>query len=87
MRHEPEQTRIRDHGTRVTRSRTPEEKIAGIRQIVTERQYAKVDGMTVDGFSASAIIQVYDALNPENRAKYAALPINRMATIAFKLCK
>jgi hypothetical protein len=37
----------------------------------------------VDSFSASAIIQVYDALTDENKVKYAKLPIARMASIAF----
>jgi hypothetical protein len=87
MRHEPEPTRTRKRGTRVTRASSPEEKIAAIRQIVTEHQYAKVDGCTIDAFSASAIIQVYDALNEENRAKFVGLSISHMASIAFKLCK
>jgi hypothetical protein len=87
MKHEPEPTRTRQRGTQVTRSSTPEEKIAAIRRIVTEHQYAKIDGCTVDAFSASAIIQVYDALNEENKAKYASLSIPKMASIAFKLCK
>lgn len=82
-----EPTRTRQHGTRVTQSQTPEERIAAIRQIVTEHQYAKVDGVMVDGFSASAIIAVYDALNPANQAKFAALPIAKMASVAFKLVK
>lgn len=41
----------------------------------------------LDGFTASAIVQVYDALKPENQAKYAAFPIQKMAAIAFKLMK
>lgn len=87
MRHEPEPSRIRQHGTRVTAAATPAEKIAAIRRIVTEHQYAKIDGVTVDGFSASAIIAVYDALNTDNKARYAALSIPRMASIAFQLVK
>lgn len=40
----------------------------------------------VDAYSASAITQVYDSLEkPENKAKYAALPIRQMADIAFKI--
>ncbi len=82
-----EPTRTRQHGTRVVKSSTPDEKIAAIRRIYDEHQYGKVDGVTVDGFSASAIIQVYDALNAENKAKFAACSIPKMASIAFKLCK
>ena len=80
-----EQTRTRLHGTQVTQSSTPAERIAAIRSIVDGHQYAKVDGVTVDGFSASAIIAVYDKINDENKAKYAALSVAKMASIAFKL--
>lgn len=80
-------TRTRLHGTQVTRPATPEERIAAIRRIVTEGQYAKVDGLTVDLFSASAIIKVYDALNEKNREHFAAMPAGKMAVIAFKLLK
>lgn len=41
----------------------------------------------LDGFTASAIVQVHDALNEQNRAKYAAMPIQKMAAVAFKLMK
>jgi hypothetical protein len=39
----------------------------------------------VDLFSASAIVQVYDAINEENKVKYGRLPLPKMASIAFKL--
>jgi len=39
----------------------------------------------LDGFSASAIVQVHAALNDANKAKYEAFPIEKMADIAFKL--
>jgi hypothetical protein len=41
----------------------------------------------VDAFSASAIIQVYDAINDTNKAKFAAMSIHQMATVAYKLMK
>ena len=85
MRHEPESTRVREHGTVVTRSSGPDEKLAAIRRIVEEHQYAKVDGVMVDGFSASAIVAVHDALNETNRAVFLALPIEKMARVAFRL--
>lgn len=82
-----EGTRVRQQGTRVTMPKTPAERIAAVRQIVAEHQYAKIDGHMVDGFSASAIVQVYDALNDVNKAKYAAMPVDKMAAVAFKLMK
>lgn len=78
-------TRVRERGTRVTMPKSPAERIAAVRQIVQEHQYAKIDGYMVDGFSASAIVQVYDALNDANKEKYAALPVSKMAAVAFKL--
>lgn len=39
----------------------------------------------LDLFSASAVVQVYDALGPANRAKYAAMPIAAMVPLAFKM--
>jgi hypothetical protein len=41
----------------------------------------------LDGFTASAIVQVYDALNDKNRGVFGALPIEKMARVAMKLIK
>lgn len=41
----------------------------------------------VDAFTASAIVQVYDALNVDNKIKFSGLTLEKMATVAFKLCK
>jgi hypothetical protein len=80
-------TRTRKHGTRETTSPTPDERVAAFRKIVAEKQYAKIDGVMVDLFSASAVVQVYDALNPDNQKKYAAMPASKMAAVAFQLMK
>jgi len=60
-------------------------KIDTLRKIVEDHQAAKVDGTFVDAFSASAIVKVYDALNDQNKAKFASLPVWRMADITWKL--
>lgn len=39
----------------------------------------------LDLFTASTIVQVHDALNETNRAKFAALDLSRMASVAFRL--
>jgi hypothetical protein len=80
-------SRVREEGTVVTQTDDSLAKVEAIRAIVTQGQYAKVNGVMVDLFSASAMIGVYDALNDVNKAKYRALPVAQMATIAFKLCK
>ena len=86
-----EPTRIRSGGTRVTNVNDfPDPglaRIEALRDIVSRRQYAKIDGTGVDLMTASAIVKVYDALNPENQAKYRNLPIGRMAAIAWKFIK
>jgi hypothetical protein len=61
-------------------------------RVVEEKQHRKiarspVDRVNMDLFTASAIMSVYDALNPSNQEKFAALPMRKMATVAFKLLK
>lgn len=56
-----------------------------LRQIVAQHQAAKVDGKKVDAYSASAIVQVLDALNPEMKENFLGKPVGVMAQIAFKL--
>lgn len=82
-----EPTRTREHGTEVTQTSTGDQRIAAIRRIVERKQYAKVDGVMVDLFSASAIVQVFDAISEANRAKFTALPVAKMADVAFKVIK
>lgn len=80
-----EQTRVREQGTIVTNPKNGIERINALREIVKECQYAKVDGVMVDLYSASAIIKVYDNINEENQAKFRNLPVQRMVGIAFKV--
>ena len=81
----PEPTGVPEGGTTVTRTTTPEEKIAVLRRIVTSRGYGEIDGVTVDLYSASAIVAVYDGLTETNRAFFAGMPIPRMAELGFKV--
>lgn len=61
------------------------DKIRQLRTIAESCQRGKVDGVTVDLFTASAIVAVYDRLGESNRAKFLAMPIARMADVAFVL--
>tara|TARA_R100001015_G_C4605282_1_gene160303 strand:- start:37 stop:735 length:699 start_codon:yes stop_codon:yes gene_type:complete len=67
--------------------------IAKIRDVVKNKQNKVIKdpvtkkNMRMDGFSASAIIQVYDAINTSNKKKFAKLPILKMQSIAFKFVK
>ncbi|WP_433530264.1 hypothetical protein ACQPYA_29500 [Micromonospora sp. CA-263727] len=47
----------------------------------------KIDGVVVDATTAGAILTVYDALTPATRAKLAALRIDRMAHVAWKVLR
>ena len=62
-------------------------KEAALRQIVADKERGKVGGTIVDLFTASAIVSVLDAVNETNKEKLLALPVDRMATIAFNMMK
>lgn len=85
-----EATRTRDNGTQVTNTEQFDNpglaRIDAIRKVLTEG-YAKVDGVMVDSFSASAITQVYDKLNDANKEKFRNCSVSHMAKIAFSFVK
>lgn len=81
----PSTTRI--HGRKIYTPTTPDERIAAFRELVKDGSYAKIDGYAVDLFSANYVVQVYDALNPDNQQKYAAMDAKRMVVVAFQLTK
>lgn len=70
-----------------TTPKTGEERIAAVRKIVDERQFAKIDDTILDLFSASVIVAVYDKLSEPAREKYRNMNVRQMAHIAFKLIK
>ncbi len=63
------------------------EGIALCRRIVVQGQYAKVNEVMVDQFSASAILVVYDALSAANKPKLESLPVGKAASVCFRLLK
>lgn len=79
-------TSTRKHGTKVTVALTPQERIAAVEDII-KHGYAKIDGTTIDAFSAGAIMCVYNALAkwPEKQLKFASKPAGVMAILAFKI--
>lgn len=62
-------------------------KIAKFREIVRTHSMLKIDGTPVDALSANVVITVYDALSPESRERFVAMPVDRMVHIAWKLSK
>jgi hypothetical protein len=66
----------------------PASKLATLRRIVAEHHALRLgpEG-TVDAFTASAILSVYNRLSSANQAKYLAMPVRRMADVAFQLVR
>jgi len=56
-----------------------------VRVIVKECQANRIGGVYVDMFTAQIIVQIHDALNEANQAKFASLPMRKMAFVALKL--
>ena len=80
-----EASRTREHGTEVIQTKSGKERISALRRVVSRGQYAKIDGVMVDTYSASAILSIYNALSPANKAKMESFPVSRMADVSFKL--
>ncbi len=67
--------------------------IAHLRDIVKKKQNKVIKDpksgkrMRVDGYSANAIIKVYDALNTSNKKKFSDSGLMKMQSIAFKFVR
>lgn len=55
-----------------------------IRQILESSQSQTVDGMLVDIQTANVLVQVFDALSPENQAKIDQVPLDKLVDWAWK---
>ena len=64
-----------------------EGNIDKIKDIVSKKSASKIDGVTVDMFTASAISQIYDKVNDANKKKMEKLPITKLAALAMKMMK
>jgi len=76
--------RKREQGTFETLPSNPESRIKAIKGIIKRKQYAKIDGTMIDLYSASAICQVYDALNDKNKRKFASMSADKMGLFALR---
>lgn len=54
---------------------------------VTKNGAARVDGLYLDHVTANAVITVHDALNEQNRASFAKMPLRKMVAVTWKLLK
>ena len=83
MKSEP--SRVRENGTKNFSTKTDSDKVTACRVILHDKAYAKVNGWMVDHFTASAIVAVYERLNPVNQAKFISASIEKMAIVAYRL--
>ena len=62
-----------------------ESVIDKVKEIASKKSAAKIDGVMVDSFTASAISQIYDKVNDASKKKMDGLPITKLATLAMKM--
>lgn len=62
-------------------------RIEALRKIVAEHQAATIDGLLVDAFTAGMLVTVYDALSPENQAKFDKPRLDKLVAIGWKAVK
>lgn len=82
-----EQTHRDDLANAIKGTKPTGTRIEKLRWIVEHHQAARVDGCFVDAMTARACVEVYEALNEENRAKFAAMTMRKMGLLAWKLVK
>ena len=59
--------------------------IQSMRDIVAKKQYQKIKGVMVDGFTASLVVKIYDALGDSNKKSFGSLPLSKMVNVAWKI--
>ncbi len=62
-------------------------RIDRLRAIVDEKAACRMEGLLVDLFTASMLVQVYDALNETNREKFVKLSLRRMVDVGWKAAR
>lgn len=73
-----------DSGARAIRG---EGRIVLLRRIVEEHQHREVEGRDVDAFSASAYLQIHDALKPAHQDNLNSREIGSAFSIVWTLAK
>jgi len=65
----------------------PKGNMAKIFKIVKDKQHAKIGGMLVDTFSASALVKIFDAVKDSNKEKLNKMPMAKLAYVLDKAFK
>ena len=76
----------KDMGPRVA-AKTKESRIDILRRIVKDKQAEKIDGKLMDLFTASMLVQVYEALSPSNHDKFERLPLMNLVNFGWSMMK
>lgn len=61
--------------------------IETVKGIIEHHQYAQVGGTTCDLFTAGAVMQLWEAMNAEQRTKLLALPFPLVVKVTWKVVK
>lgn len=75
----------RDHRIKQRLAPLGDDGVAAMRHIVERHQAIKVNETLVDAFSASAFVQVHDALNPKNQKHLRGLCIGKAMDLVWRL--
>jgi len=78
-------SKIDEDGIECMTTKCDNDKIVALRSIVKNKQFAMIDDVIIDLFSANLTCQVYDALSSANRIKLEMLKIDRMVNLALKI--
>ncbi len=65
----------------------PKGNMAKIFKIVKDKQHAKIGGMLVDTFSASALVKIFDAVKDSNKEKLNKMSMAKLAYVLDKAFK
>jgi predicted phosphodiesterase len=85
-------TNMEESVNEINEAKEPE-VISHLRDIVKKKQNKKIKDpisgkmMRVDLYSASAVTQVYDAINKSNKSKFEKLSLPKMVNVAFSVMK
>ena len=82
---QPAKSRYQQQAEKMQYTSEESKYIKVARDVVKKKSAKKVDGVLLDLFTASAIIQVYDAVNSKNKKRMDGLKLKQLADIAFKL--
>ena len=66
---------------------SPEERLAAMRKIVSEKQCARVEGVLVDMTSAHLYVSIAERLNEQNREKLLGMKLSNGLQLCWKLAR